>query len=258
MKHLSSSPSLPKFLLKESGSSKLTVSEEKSCTSVLNVFECKTSNIKSYFDFSHSLYLQNLIFAFNKLLVNRKKLARLSQLCWWARRLSAISTRCSIGSRPDSWVLVPLSSFCLKIKVKWPFRDEKSVALHSLDPSKDAVTTTFSGLICLMGYMSFDSFTSNWQSEVFKYKMSSMEMMFGVNVFSCLFTSWSLIQQGLCFWFSEICFHKNLKLYFIYFSRIPPVIRSLYYFSSRFHVARNCLSAASCSGQVRLKTWTWN
>ena len=66
-----------------------------------------------------------------------------------------------------------------------------------LDKSGDAVQTTFSGLICLAGYMAFDSFTSNWQSEVFKYKMSSMEMMFGVNVFSCLFTSWSLIQQGM-------------------------------------------------------------
>jgi len=61
---------------------------------------------------------------------------------------------------------------------------------------KDAVTTTFSGLFCLAGYMACDSFTSNWQSEVFKYKMSSMEMMFGVNCFSCLFTSWSLLQQG--------------------------------------------------------------
>lgn len=66
-----------------------------------------------------------------------------------------------------------------------------------LEKSGDAVQTTFSGLICLAGYMAFDSFTSNWQSEVFKYKMSSMEMMFGVNVFSCLFTSWSLIQQGM-------------------------------------------------------------
>lgn len=65
---------------------------------------------------------------------------------------------------------------------------------HSDDGSGS--DTTFSGLLCLMGYMVFDSFTSNWQSEVFKYKMSSMEMMFGVNVFSCIFTSWSLISQG--------------------------------------------------------------
>lgn len=69
--------------------------------------------------------------------------------------------------------------------------------IYFLDKGDEAVQTTFSGLFCLMGYMAFDSFTSNWQSEVFKHKMSSMEMMFGVNVFSCLFTSWSLIQQGL-------------------------------------------------------------
>jgi adenosine 3'-phospho 5'-phosphosulfate transporter B2 len=68
--------------------------------------------------------------------------------------------------------------------------------LSNHDDSGDGSTTTFSGLLCLMGYMLFDSFTSNWQSEVFKYKMSSMEMMFGVNVFSCIFTSWSLISQG--------------------------------------------------------------
>jgi len=68
--------------------------------------------------------------------------------------------------------------------------------LSSHSGSGDGTTTTFSGLLCLMGYMIFDSFTSNWQSEVFKYKMSSMEMMFGVNFFSCVFTSWSLISQG--------------------------------------------------------------
>lgn len=83
----------------------------------------------------------------------------------------------------------------MEIIIKWFIMQQKYFFV--LDKSGDAVQTTFSGLICLAGYMAFDSFTSNWQSEVFKYKMSSMEMMFGVNVFSCLFTSWSLIQQGL-------------------------------------------------------------
>lgn len=41
-----------------------------------------------------------------------------------------------------------------------------------------------------------DSFTSNWQSELFtKYSTSSLQMMFGVNFFSCLLTSVSLLQQ---------------------------------------------------------------
>ncbi|KAI8785287.1 adenosine 3-phospho 5-phosphosulfate transporter 1 [Biomphalaria glabrata] len=61
---------------------------------------------------------------------------------------------------------------------------------------KDTVTTT-SGLIMLIGYMLFDSFTSNWQGELFThYKMSSIQMMAGVNMFSCLLTSVSLIEQG--------------------------------------------------------------
>jgi adenosine 3'-phospho 5'-phosphosulfate transporter B2 len=57
--------------------------------------------------------------------------------------------------------------------------------------------TTFSGLILLASYMLFDSFTSNWQGELFShYGMSSVQMMCGVNLFSCLFTTVSLAQQG--------------------------------------------------------------
>lgn len=50
------------------------------------------------------------------------------------------------------------------------------------------------------GYMAFDSFTSNWQGELFsQYKMSSVQMMTGVNLFSCIFTSLSLLEQGSFF-----------------------------------------------------------
>ncbi|KAB1261865.1 Adenosine 3'-phospho 5'-phosphosulfate transporter 1 [Camelus dromedarius] len=56
--------------------------------------------------------------------------------------------------------------------------------------------TTLSGLILLSGYIAFDSFTSNWQDALFAYKMSSVQMMFGVNLFSCLFTVGSLLEQG--------------------------------------------------------------
>ncbi|XP_016399320.1 adenosine 3'-phospho 5'-phosphosulfate transporter 1-like [Sinocyclocheilus rhinocerous] len=47
---------------------------------------------------------------------------------------------------------------------------------------------------CILGY-----FTSNWQDNLFKYKMSSVQMMFGVNLFSCLFTVGSLLEQGAFF-----------------------------------------------------------
>ncbi|PNF23605.1 Adenosine 3'-phospho 5'-phosphosulfate transporter 1 [Cryptotermes secundus] len=69
--------------------------------------------------------------------------------------------------------------------------------LGSADDHKGVAVTTFSGLILLASYMLFDSFTSNWQGELFShYGMSSVQMMCGVNLFSCLFTAVSLAQQG--------------------------------------------------------------
>ena len=68
--------------------------------------------------------------------------------------------------------------------------------------SKDTVhdktsVTTFSGLILLGGYLFFDAFTSNWQGELYKqYKMTPIQMMLGVNLFSVLFTSTTLLEQS--------------------------------------------------------------
>jgi len=61
---------------------------------------------------------------------------------------------------------------------------------------RDGQVTTFSGFILLVGYLVSDAFTSNWQKELFvTYKMSPVQAMCGVNLFSCLFTSVSLLQQ---------------------------------------------------------------
>ena len=66
------------------------------------------------------------------------------------------------------------------------------------DSKKADNATTLSGFFILIGYMAFDAFTSNWQGELFtEYKMSSIQMMAGVNLFSCLLTSVSLLQQGV-------------------------------------------------------------
>ena len=81
-----------------------------------------------------------------------------------------------------------------------------------------ATETTFAGVVILIGYMVFDSFTSNWQSEVFKtYKVSSIQMMFGVNLFSCVFTIASLLFRGVLFsslkflfWHVDFAFHAFL------------------------------------------------
>ncbi|XP_077409590.1 adenosine 3'-phospho 5'-phosphosulfate transporter 1 [Vanacampus margaritifer] len=90
--------------------------------------------------------------------------------------------------------------------------------LSSADSDKHrSNVTTFSGVVILGGYIVFDSFTSNWQDNLFKYKMSSVQMMFGVNLFSCLFTVFSLLEQGAFFdslafmaRHSEFAFHAVL------------------------------------------------
>lgn len=57
--------------------------------------------------------------------------------------------------------------------------------------------TSITGILLLIMYLIFDSFTSNWQSDLFKtYRMSSIQMMCGVNLFSALFTAMSLAIQG--------------------------------------------------------------
>ena len=66
--------------------------------------------------------------------------------------------------------------------------------------STSSSTTSFSGFLLLVGYMSSDAFTSNWQKELFDtYKISPYQAMCGVNLFSCLLTSVSLLQQGAFF-----------------------------------------------------------
>lgn len=71
--------------------------------------------------------------------------------------------------------------------------------LSSSNNKHPSTVTTFSGVVILAGYIVFDSFTSNWQDNLFKHKMSSVQMMFGVNLFSCLFTVGSLLEQGALF-----------------------------------------------------------
>ncbi|XP_057321973.1 adenosine 3'-phospho 5'-phosphosulfate transporter 1 [Microplitis mediator] len=68
--------------------------------------------------------------------------------------------------------------------------------LGSADDVNDKVTT-ISGVILLAGYMALDSFTSNWQEALSKeYGPTSIQMMCGVNLFSCLLTATSLLQQS--------------------------------------------------------------
>jgi len=86
--------------------------------------------------------------------------------------------------------------------------------LGSEEGKKTSGVTTFSGVVILVGYMVADSFTSNWQGSLFsEYKMSSIQMMAGVNLFSCLFTSVSLLQQGI--FYSSLVFMSQYSSFVI-------------------------------------------
>ncbi|XP_008200160.1 adenosine 3'-phospho 5'-phosphosulfate transporter 1 [Tribolium castaneum] len=72
----------------------------------------------------------------------------------------------------------------------------------------DSAITTLSGAFLLILYIVFDSFTSNWQQALFKsYKIKPVQMMCCVNLFSCVFTAVSLLQQDVFF----KSFHFMLK-----------------------------------------------
>ena len=85
---------------------------------------------------------------------------------------------------------------------------------------RGASENSVTGLVVLVGYMVFDSFTSNWQSELFRtYKMSPIQSMFGVNLFSCLFTLLSLVEQSQ--FFSSLAFvmsHADLLFHAVILS----------------------------------------
>lgn len=73
-------------------------------------------------------------------------------------------------------------------------KDEDSINAGA-SPSGEFEFASYLGGTILVGYMVFDSFTSNYQSHLFKtYKMSSYQMMFGNTLFSSIFCLWTLIQ----------------------------------------------------------------
>ena len=85
-----------------------------------------------------------------------------------------------------------------------------------------------SGFMLLIGYLGTDAFTSNWQGKLFTtYKMHSVQMMAGVNLFSCIFTFTSLVQQG--------AFYSSL----VFMSQFP-------------NFAWDCVLLSVCSGLGQL------
>lgn len=82
---------------------------------------------------------------------------------------------------------------------------------------------SMTGILLLTLYMLFDSFTSNWQSDLFKtYGMSSIQMMCGVNLYSTLFTAVSLTLQGG--FMDSVTFASEVKFYLAAIGNGIPLI----------------------------------
>lgn len=78
------------------------------------------------------------------------------------------------------------SGMCLFLYSRW----------RSPETAMTLMSTT-AGVAVLFGYMFFDSFTSNWQDKLFReYKMTNMQMMFGMSTCSMVLTIVSLAEQG--------------------------------------------------------------
>jgi len=69
--------------------------------------------------------------------------------------------------------------------------------LTEQQPKGGEVDTTTTGLLILCMYVLCDSFTSQWQDKIYRlHKVDQYMMMFGVNFFSLLFTTVSLLSTG--------------------------------------------------------------
>ncbi|CAG9135767.1 unnamed protein product [Plutella xylostella] len=69
--------------------------------------------------------------------------------------------------------------------------------LTATDQDAVSTSTTASGLILLALYMASDSFTSNWQQRLYhQYKLTPMQMMYGVNLYSCLLTGAAMYNRA--------------------------------------------------------------
>lgn len=69
---------------------------------------------------------------------------------------------------------------------------EKRASLSDQDK-----TDSWFGIVLLAAYLLCDSFTSQWQSKVYKeYGVDQYQMMLGVNIWSMMFTGITLIQSG--------------------------------------------------------------
>lgn len=98
------------------------------------------------------------------------------------------------NSRNEEWLFALSISFGMTIFLFNEQRESK----HHPESLEYSNVSLFSGLLILILYLTFDSFTSNWQQSLFdKHRsLTSIHMMAAVNLYSILFTLTSLIQQS--------------------------------------------------------------
>lgn len=74
-----------------------------------------------------------------------------------------------------------------------------------------------------------DSFTSNWQNALFnEYSITSVQMMCGVNMFSCLLTAMSLFQQSS--FTTSLTFMVKVPILFCLLSKTSKLWKIVVYF----------------------------
>lgn len=127
----------------------------------------------------------------------------------------------------------------------------------SANGSHGSSITTMTGVLLLMLYMTFDSFTSNWQGDLFRvYSMSSMQMMCGVNFFSTLLTAASLFLQGGFMdsinFASEVyyCYYHMRFIKIIHILFVRQKLNYIYLQHPKFVVDCTLLSLSSAVGQL--------
>jgi adenosine 3'-phospho 5'-phosphosulfate transporter B2 len=85
---------------------------------------------------------------------------------------------------------------------------DKSESFSPLGISNHMTTSSITGGILLISYLALDSFTSNWQAHLFQeHKLSTFQVMLGINIFSTFFSIVSLIQNGELFPGMEFLLH---------------------------------------------------
>ena len=71
------------------------------------------------------------------------------------------------------------------------------------------------GLFFVAVYLACDSFTSQWQDRIFKkHKIDQFQMMFGVNLFSILFTCTSLLWVSQAYHILRMSF-RSARFFFV-------------------------------------------